>query len=414
MGEDQLGRLLEVMALGESDDPPDTAVDRLELPPIEVLVQSMDSEGFLERHEGRFTVLRDDAIARQYLTCLITDRDLPNLGTGQLTYTAVATFHIMRALREELAPSSRMIAGTAEDLQSTTTEINLVDRLGALADPSVEQLLGLGLSSADSTFGFPALHRPCFLLAVRVRSYVDSGLCLADEELAMVTVVQCDAVADELDARAQSWLADNKDRLSAAHLQVLQHSLLAIAGERTDELRAALAPSSVLATLFGAFLNHEFREAVDYSERMLCLADRLQKSADSRARKLAVIAPDLWSRLIFLNAIIGNVRRAGELADQVLSRSGDRPYWLDVCNSAILSGYRAEWAIAAETLSRLTTQGAARCCPDLSSLASCRIPPRCHPNPIRPVCTRGCRPSRRGNCRPAYELRSNERSAFAL
>ncbi len=246
-----------------------------------------------------------------------------------------------------------MIAGTTEDLQNDAAKISLVDCLASLTDPGVEQLINLGLSSADSTFGFPELHHPCFLLAIRVRSYIDNGLCMADEELAMVTLVQCDHVSNDLDERAQSWLGDTTERLSEARLQVLQHSVLPLEGAKADELRAALAPSSVLATMFGAFLTQEFAEAVDYTERMLSLAEQLQRHQGNRTKRLLNIAPDLRSRLIFLNAIVGNLCRAEELADQVLSRAGDRLSWLDVYNSALLSGYREEWAIGAEVLADL-------------------------------------------------------------
>ena len=81
-----------------------------------------------------------------------------------------------------------------------------------------------------------------------------------------------------------------------------------------------LAPSSVLATMFGAFFMDEFHEAVRYTEQMLALAERVQRHRGGRAHKLSSLAPDLRSRLVFLAAIIGEQGRAMELAEEV-SRS---------------------------------------------------------------------------------------------
>jgi hypothetical protein len=88
MSEDQVTRLMDLQSAwhGVEDNDVPEQQRRIKLPSVERLVEQMTSRGFLERHEGRFTVL-GDPFARQYLRCAGSEHRLPYLPARGPTYT---------------------------------------------------------------------------------------------------------------------------------------------------------------------------------------------------------------------------------------------------------------------------------------------------------------------------------------
>lgn len=346
MSEGQLARLMVLMS-GLETGVSDGAADAGRA--ISKMLESLSEDGLIQRHEDRFTALEGDVFAHEYLRCTVSERGLSARSFGGASFGQIAAFQISGGLAESMSPPARHIAASIWCLDESDTDTDLVGRVRAVDTTAVSDLLDLRLAALYSAFGLRDLGKPALLVAVEICGCIDDACSIPDERLQLLVLLQTESEIEEPEAFASAWFEERQRLLSQARLRVDQISAVSLSPESADSLRVALAPTSGLITMFGAFTSDQFDLAAAYTAQVVDLCGRLN-NRQRRARGLAAVAEDLKSRLVFLKAIVGDRDGASALAEQLASDTTD---WLGTYNRALLAAQRGEWIRAAEALSDL-------------------------------------------------------------